>query len=400
MEGSEAKIDSKLFWIISIPNSALGAHGFEELKAKVRNLSACAQKFDIPNLRVGTLDSLMSLSDELLKKDQFLDTTTKKIARQLVELYVNETPGAEIKSSKKQEKIPLVVNGVNVDTYLHQFSWDQAKYKLSSPLSDIVDAIVGTVAKLDEELRTKASAYQQLAGSILAEKRKKTGNLMVRDLTDLVQQQPDVYVDSENLQTLFVVVSKHQSKEWEKTYEMVLTDPVLDGGVVPGSSTLLGEDADNNLYSIVVFKKLATEFRQEARKRKWAVRDWTYSPDAASNTAEEQNKQESKRVKQRDNLIRWCRLNFAEAFIAWAHLKAIRVFVETILRYGLPADFTAILLEPTKKQDKKLRQILDGMYKGIGSVYLEEKEEEDDGDSAINEKFYSYVWTQIKVSLS
>jgi len=223
---------------------------------------------------------------------------------------------------------------------------------------------------------------------------------MVRDLTDLVQQQPDVYVDSENLQTLFVVVSKHQSKEWEKTYEMVLTDPVLDGGVVPGSSTLLGEDADNNLYSIVVFKKLATEFRQEARKRKWAVRDWTYSPDAASNTAEEQNKQESKRVKQRDNLIRWCRLNFAEAFIAWAHLKAIRVFVETILRYGLPADFTAILLEPTKKQDKKLRQILDGMYKGIGSVYLEEKEEEDDGDSAINEKFYSYVWTQIKVSLS
>jgi len=177
MEGSEAKIDSKLFWIISIPNSALGAHGFEELKAKVRNLSACAQKFDIPNLRVGTLDSLMSLSDELLKKDQFLDTTTKKIARQLVELYVNETPGAEIKSSKKQEKIPLVVNGVNVDTYLHQFSWDQAKYKLSSPLSDIVDAIVGTVAKLDEELRTKASAYQQLAGSILAEKRKKNRKL-------------------------------------------------------------------------------------------------------------------------------------------------------------------------------------------------------------------------------
>lgn len=32
---------------------------------------------------------------------------------------------------------------VNVDTYLHQFQWDQAKYKLSSPLSDIVDAIVG-----------------------------------------------------------------------------------------------------------------------------------------------------------------------------------------------------------------------------------------------------------------
>jgi len=397
MESSEGRIDNKLFWIISIPNSALGSHGFDDLKAKVRNFSGCAQKFDIPNLRVGTLDSLMSLSDELVKKDQFLEVTTKKIARQLVDLYVNEE--GENKKSGKQEKIPLVVNGVNVDTYLHQFTWDQAKYKLSSPLSDIVDAIVGTVSKLDEELRVKANAYQQLTGSILAEKRKKTGNMMVRDLTDLIQAQPEVYVDSENLQTLFVVVSKHQTKEWFSTYEELLQDPVLGGGVVPGSSTLLGEDAENNLYAVVIFKRLSNDFKQEARKKKWTVREFTYNPEAASNGAEEQNKQESKRVKQRDNLIRWCRLNFAEAFIAWAHLKAIRVFVETILRYGLPADFTAVLLEPSKKQDKKLRQVLDGLYKGIGSVYLDEKEEEEE-EGSLNEKFYSYVWTQIRVSLT
>jgi hypothetical protein len=33
-------------------------------------------------------------------------------------------------------------------------------------------------------------------------------------------------------------------------------------------------------------------------------------------------------------LIRYCRTNFAEAFVAWIHLKAIRVFVESVLRYG------------------------------------------------------------------
>lgn len=399
METNEGKIDNHLFWLISIPNSALASHGFEDLKLKVRGLSNCAQKFDIPNLRVGTLDSLMSLSDELVKKDQFLEVTTKKIARQYVDLYVNDE--SEVKrSGNKQEKISLIVNGVNVDTYLHGFTWDQAKYKLSSPLSDIVDAIVGTVSKLEEELRVKSTAYQQLAGSILAEKRKKTGNLLVRDLTELVQAQPDIYVDSENLQTLFVVVSKHQKKEWETTYATLL-DPTGDAeiGVVPESSTLLGEDSDNHLYGIVIFKRLANDFKQEARKKKWTVRDWTYNPEAASSGAEEQVKQENKRLKQRDNLIRWCRLNFAEAFIAWAHLKAIRVFVETILRYGLPADFTAVLLEPSKKQEKKLRTVLDAMYKGIGSVYVDDKDEEEE-EGALNEKFYSYVWTQIKVSLT
>jgi len=31
---------------------------------------------------------------------------------------------------------------------------------------------------------------------------------------------------------------------------------------------LLGEDQDNNLYAIVVFKRLANDLKQEARKRK------------------------------------------------------------------------------------------------------------------------------------
>jgi len=400
METHEGKIDNKLFWVISIPNNALSSIGLEGLKGKVRTFCFSVQKFNIPNLRVGTLDSLMALSDELVKKDQFLEVTTKKIARQLVELYINENEGGK---AVKQEKIPLMVNGVNLDTYLHQFQWDEAKYKLSSPLSDIVDAIMSTVAKLDEELRGKSTSYQQLAGSIQAEKRKKTGTLLVRDFTELVQQQPDMYVDSPNLITLFVVVSKHQSKEWEKTYEDLLHDDNLGGGVVPGSSTLLAEDSENYLYGVVIFKRLVSDFKQEARKKKFTVRDWTYNPENASSGAEEQKKQENKRIKQKENLIRWCRLNFAEAFIAWAHLKAIRVFVETILRYGLPADFTAVLIEPAKKQDKKLRQVLDGLFKGIGSVYLQDdKDEEEEGEAShqLNEKFYSYVWTQIRVGLT
>jgi len=403
MESHEGKIDSKLFWVISIPNNALSAHGLEGLKARVRNFCISVQRFNIPNLRVGTLDSLMALSDELVKKDQFLEITTKKIARQLVDLYVNENmnSGAAPKGAK-QEKIALMVNGVNVDTYLHQFQWDEAKYKLSSPLSDIVDAIMSTVAKLDEELRAKSSSYQQLAGNLLAEKRKKAGNLLVRDFTELVQQNPDIYVDSPNLVTLFVVVSKHQSREWEKCYEELLHDDNLGGGVVPGSSTLLAEDTESNLYTVVIFKRLVGDFKQEARKKKFTVRDWSYNPENASSGAEEQKKQENKRLKQKENLIRWCRLNFAEAFIAWAHLKAIRVFVETILRYGLPADFTAVLIEPAKKQDKKLRLALDGLYKGIGSVYLQDDKEEDEDPEAGHqtEKFYSYVWTQIRVALT
>lgn len=31
-------------------------------------------------------------------------------------------------------------------------------------------------------------------------------------------------------------------------------------------------------------------------------------------------------------LLRWLKVNFSEAFIAWIHIKALRVFVESVLR--------------------------------------------------------------------
>lgn len=33
--------------------------------------------------------------------------------------------------------------------------------------------------------------------------------------------------------------------------------------------------------------------------------------------------------------VRWLKLNFSEVFVAWIHLKALRVFVESALRSAL-----------------------------------------------------------------
>lgn len=30
--------------------------------------------------------------------------------------------------------------------------------------------------------------------------------------------------------------------------------------------------------------------------------------------------------------VRWLKVNFSEVFVAWIHLKALRVFVESVLR--------------------------------------------------------------------
>ena len=59
--------------------------------------------------------------------------------------------------------------------------------------------------------------YNQLKGQLNQQNRKQTGSLAVRDLSGLVSSK-DI-ISTENLTTLFVVVSKHTKLEWQSSYE-------------------------------------------------------------------------------------------------------------------------------------------------------------------------------------
>jgi hypothetical protein len=76
------------------------------------------------------------------------------------------------------------------------------------------------------------------------------------------------------------------------------------------------------------------------------------------------------------NLFRLVRSNLGEAYAAYLHLKALRLFVESVLRYGLPAQYLTIYVrlsdEKTSKIfDKKLLQALENLkLPGISLVEL------------------------------
>lgn len=56
-----------------------------------------------------------------------------------------------------------------------------------------------------------------MKGQVNQQNRKATGSLAVRDLSGLVSSK-DI-ISTENLVTLFVVVSKHSKLEWQSSYE-------------------------------------------------------------------------------------------------------------------------------------------------------------------------------------
>ncbi len=60
-------------------------------------------------------------------------------------------------------------------------------------------------------------------------------------------------------------------------------------------------------------------------------------------------------------------LSVSQAFSAWIHVCAIRLFVESILRYGLPPQFLAVLMKPAPKTVPKLRKALASTFGAKGA---------------------------------
>lgn len=57
-------------------------------------------------------------------------------------------------------------------------------------------------------------------------------------------------------------------------------------------------------------------------------------------------------------LLKECKAFFGELFQALVHLKIMRVFIDGVLRYGIPPKFFLCFMKPEKNKDKKVMDAL------------------------------------------
>ncbi|KAL0984928.1 hypothetical protein UPYG_G00150580 [Umbra pygmaea] len=375
------------FWLISAPGEKTCQQTWDQMMvATTRNNSLSTNnKFNIPDLKVGTLDVLVGLSDDLAKLDSFTEGVVKKVAQYMADVL-------EDSRDKVQEN--LLANGVDLVTYMTRFQWDMAKYPIKQSLKNISEIISKQLSQIDNDLKARASSYNNLKGNLQNLERKNTGSLLTRSLADIVKKE-DFVLDSEYLITLLVVVPKASYPDWQKTYE------TLSEMVVPRSTNLLFEDSDSGLFSVTLFRKAIDDFRHKARENKFTVRDFQYNEQEMNADKEEMTRLSTDKKKQFGPLVRWLKVNFSEAFIAWIHIKALRVFVESVLRYGLPVNFQAMLLQPTKKNMKKLREVLNDLYKHLdsGAAAIIDTTMDIPGLNLSQQEYYPYVYYKIDCNM-
>ncbi|KAI9540996.1 hypothetical protein NQZ68_035283 [Dissostichus eleginoides] len=335
------------FWLISVPLDKTSLTSVEKLKrnlAKTNLVSCC--RFSIPELKVGILDSLLSVSDDLSKLDTLTESVIKKTHQCMREVM-------EQSDDKVLEN--ALANGVDLMSYMTKFQWDKAKYPTALPLSSLADIITKEVSQMETELKSRAAAYSSVKTSLQSMEYKLHGSLQTCSLNDIVRKVD--LVTSEHLTTLLVVVTRGSYLQWERTYES------FSQFVVPRSSRKLYEDGEGGVFSVTLFKRAVGEFKAKAQESKFTVREYIFDLEAKQ---EQERQQRSVHKKEQYGIfVRWLKVNFSQVFIAWIHLKALRVFAESVLRYGLPVNYQALLLHTDKKHSKKLREDLASLFKHL-----------------------------------
>ena len=129
-------------------------------------------------------------------------------------------------------------------------------------------------------------------------------------------------------------------RDFLKTYESL-----VEHWVVPRSSQQLAKDDEFTLFAVTVFKKHSAEFVHKCREKRWIPREWKFHEGGREAEQAEAQKLEMEERRVWGEALRLGRTGYSDAVMAWVHVLALRVFVETVLRYGLPLSFVCGLVK-------------------------------------------------------
>lgn len=340
--------------IVSLPQGIFDSSSRDDalsaLSAVVSPENGSTQPLVIPDFKIGTLDALVQQADDLAKLEAACGAVVSKVADSLRTIL----GGDEDKIVQQK-----MVNDKPTDQYLNSFSWNKVRYRADKPLGELIDILQKELVTNDNDVKSKFNQYNTVKTNLTALQRKQTGNLSTKSLTPIVD--PALLIqDSEYLETHLIVVPVNAKKDFLKSYE------TLAAMVVPRSATEVAQDDEFTLFTVTTFKKTSAEFLQKCREQKWTPRQYKYVEGGREEEQRELDRVAREEKKAWGEALRMGRTGWSESVMIWLHVFTLRVFVEAVLRYGLPLDYVSALVKTTPKQAEKIKAALDSQYSFLG----------------------------------
>lgn len=312
---------------------------------------------DYPQFKIGTLDSLIIQIEQLTKLDHQFNQIISKVL--------------DIKS---QLSLPI---DSNVNSKLSTFKWDSSHFRIDKSINDLITNLENESIQLDNDLKSQFQNYNSIKSNLLSIQKKQDGDLSIKSLHSIVKKD-DFIIGSDHLITTLLAIPISQKSQFLNTYE------TLTNFVVPRSAKEITHDSEFILYGVTLFKKYEQQFISKSRDLKWIPREFKYSDDLINSMKNEFDIVKQNESNLKNDLIRLVNISFNEILSNWFHIKFLKSFVESVLRYGLPPNFYCFNITiPNDSSNKYINKVkLDLINK---FKYLQGKDINSNVDQKLND---------------
>lgn len=360
------------FWMVAadLKRTSKDAH-FQGLCSSVGRISETSPtNFAVPSsIKFGSFDDLIRLTDELQKHDTQVEGCVKRIERMYADIdeAVFNNPIQNVKVSRGQDI-------TSFGDYLQGWAWDEGKYPKERGLQAIVTQLIFAVSKIDEDARNKFAQFNEVKTAKTNMEKKETSSILNRDLIDVLTPSTVEARDfcyTEHLTTLIMILPQAGVEQFLATYETYAEN------VVPLSAKQFNIVEDNTTFwRIILFKSSVEAFLKTAREERLGTcRQFEFSENAFHMLKKQRQELVTESTKQEKIMTGFCKAAFSDVLVAWMHVKCMRVFVESVLRFGIPASegnssFAAFIVHIKAGKEAQARKaIQNAIAAGCGAGY-------------------------------
>lgn len=355
-------------------------NGIDKLQVKEINLNNMMKELVNDNL-----DTLFKLNDDLIRDESEIENFLKSLEKQLSGL------------SNGQLQIKYRGTLLEPKKAIMEFQWDEGKYpNRSKTISDIMHKINEKYTETRKTIKAKTDDYNNSINDLKMKRKGQNDalNLMKQDYRDLVIKSKNEMKTTDYLCTMLCFVPHGNEKHFLETY-MTL----VDGFVVPFSALRIdkGEDEKMQLYRVIVMKHVKDDFKNQCQsKLRIACREYNEEELSRKPMEEKEIEKLSNESEQKKHdLQRHAESGYSEVFYALMHLKYLRLYVESCLKYT-SGDYYSVIVYVPKEREQKLISIMiktfnDTKEQGWYGTKEELKEQED---------FYPFILVKISVPSS
>jgi len=350
----------------------------------------------------------MALADELEKLDNQCLTIISRTFRSIIDLrkriitdaankWGDIYPGDDLNEVPKEIPAPLVSteddDRVSIDKALENWKWNETTFTIKGTVSDVSKVLQEHIQRIDEELRKKTADYTDAQNKIQNLRRSNEGTLLVKSLdpiaskmalvTDLSTYQASkmgtdpIYVDTENIMTVLIVVRTSDVPAFKETYDN-------EEYVIPKSISQLDHDNDFVCFAVSILRQKLDDYKAYTKERGFYLRDFNFDKEGRTTALINIKNIINDYIKQLVSFTDFLNEQFSMISNVWFHLRAVRVFVESKLLYGIPAKFSTYLIKTSIKNTQQI-------HKGFEKIYFDGIPTDDNPDGNEADEYHPYV---------